>query len=361
MNRSRAYRILIADDSPTARELLKALLEQEGLQVVGEATQGAEAVQMARDLRPDLITMDLQMPVMDGMQAIEAIMHEKAVPILVVSSQADAEIACQALNLGALDVISKPNYTPEEAKQFARKARTLAGVSVITRMRRRESPTPAASSTPLWKSSSRPSNPAYQQAFAIASSTGGPQALARLLPCLEADFPAPILLAQHMCDGFVEGMAHWLDRLCKLRVKVAEEGELIQPGCVYVSPSESHLIVTPQHRLALQSRVDGEVYRPSCDHLLASVAQVYGRDAVGIILTGMGRDGAAGIYRIREQGGIGLAQDEPSSVIYGMNHEAIKLGGVHRELPLDAMAGEMQLILKLGPAAYLADWSRSQA
>jgi len=363
MNKSRVYRILIADDSAMARSLLRELLEQDGMEVIAEARNGKEAVELTRQYRPDLVTMDLQMPVMGGMQAIEEIMHEKAVPILVVSSESDAEKACQALDLGALEVISKPDYSPQQATEFVRKVRFLAGVTVITRLRRRRvQPDVAPHAAAFhWPESGRYKARNYQQAFALASSTGGPQALARLLPRLDAAFPAPILLAQHMCDGFVEGMAHWLSHLCRIKVKVAEDGELLKPGCVYVSPSETHLIVTSGHRIALQARVEGEIYRPSCDHLLASMAEVYGKDAIGVILTGMGRDGAAGMLRIHQKGGIGLAQDESSSVIYGMNQEAVKLGGVHRELPVDELAGEMQRILKMTPAAYLADLARSQA
>jgi|AntRauTorcE11897_2_1112592.scaffolds.fasta_scaffold04074_2 two-component system chemotaxis response regulator CheB len=362
MNKSRVYRVLITDDSAMARTLLRELLEQDGIEVIAEARNGREAVELVRQHRPDLVTMDLQMPIMDGIQAIEAIMHEKAVPILVVSSESDAEKACQALDLGALEVISKPDYTPPQAAEFVRKVRMLAGVPVITRLRRRavKSATPSQPAAFHWPESGHFKARNYRQAFALASSTGGPQALARLLPRLDASFPAPILLAQHMCDGFVEGMAHWLSTLCRIKVKVAEDGELLKPGCVYVSPSETHLIVTASHRIALQARVDGEIYRPSCDHLLASLAEVYGRDAIGVILTGMGRDGATGMLRIREKGGIGLAQDEASSVIYGMNQEAVKLGGVHRELPLDQLAGEMQRILELTPAGYLQNLDRSQ-
>lgn len=363
MNKSRVYRVLIADDSAMARSLLRELLEQDGMEVIGEARNGKEAVELSRQYRPDLVTMDLQMPVMGGMQAIEEIMHSKAVPILVVSSESDAEKACQALDLGALEVISKPDYTPEQAKEFVRKVRLLAGVPVITRLRRRTIE-PAAPIKPIpfhWPESGHFKVRDYRQAFALASSTGGPQALTRLLPRLDASFPAPILLAQHMCDGFVEGMVQWLSGLCKIKVKVAEEGELLKPGCVYVSPSETHLIVTSGHRIALQARVEGEIYRPSCDHLLASLAEVYGKDAIGVILTGMGRDGAAGMLKIRGKGGIGLAQDEASSVIYGMNQEAVKQGGVHRELPVDDLAGEMQRILELTPESYLKDLDRRQA
>ncbi|SFB87755.1 two-component system, chemotaxis family, response regulator CheB [Marinospirillum celere] len=362
MNKSTTQRVLIADDSAMARALLRAFLEDAGMEVVAEARNGKEAVELVRQYRPDLVTMDLVMPVMDGMEAIEAIMHEKAVPILVVSSQSDAEKACQALDLGALEVIPKPDYTPQEAKDFVSKVRMLAGVPVITRLRRRKVVAPASVSSDYpWKESGDFKARNYQQVFAIASSTGGPQALARILPQLDAAFPAPILIAQHMCDGFVEGMAQWLRTLCPLKVKVAEAGELIKPGCIYVSPSETHLTVTKSHRIALQERVSGEIYRPSCDHLLSSLAEVYGKDAIGLILTGMGRDGAEGMLKIRQLGGIGLAQNEASSVIYGMNQEAVKLGGVHRELPVQDLAAEMHKILELGPDAYLSAITRSSA
>ncbi|WP_114416598.1 chemotaxis-specific protein-glutamate methyltransferase CheB [Marinospirillum perlucidum] len=359
---SSSIRVLLVDDSALARGLLRSLLEEAGIEVVGEAVNGRQAVELARKLRPDLITLDLQMPVMGGMETITEIMHEKAIPILVVSSEADAEKACEALEAGALEVIAKPDYTPEQAGEFVRKVRLLAGVSVITRIRRR---LPETSPNPdnewQWQPSHQYLARNYRQAFAIASSTGGPQALTRILPLLDKSFPAPILLAQHMSDGFVEGMVQWLSSLCQLRVKVAEDGELLKPGCVYVSPSESHLTVTANHRVALRPRVEGEIYRPSCDHLLCSLAEVYGRDAVGIILTGMGRDGAVGMQAIRDAGGIGLAQDEATSLIYGMNQEAVKLGGVHREFPVTALGEEMQKILEMTPAGYLQALGRSSA
>ncbi|MYL24447.1 chemotaxis-specific protein-glutamate methyltransferase CheB [Halomonas alkaliantarctica] len=365
MNPTKRYRVLVVDDSATARALLRELLEQGGMAVVAEARNGEEAVELVREHRPDLVTMDLHMPVMSGLQAIEAIMHEKAVPILVVSSETDAEMACEALDMGALEVMTKPDLTPSQAAQFVRKARLLAGVPVITRIKRRimtnnvATPPLVASKAPVEGSPHPRSAPGdakarpYQHVFALASSTGGPQALARLLPRLEATFPAPILLAQHMCDGFVEGMAQWLSGMCHVNVKVAEEGEPLKAGHVYISPSETHLTVTPYHRVALQARTATDIYRPSCDHLLASVAEVYGKEAIGVILTGMGRDGAAGMQKIHAKGGVGLAQDEASSLIYGMNQEAVKLGGVHRELPLEKLADEMQRILALTPSGYL--------
>ncbi|SFX52280.1 chemotaxis-specific protein-glutamate methyltransferase CheB [Marinospirillum alkaliphilum] len=349
-------RVLITDDSGMARGLLRAILEDEpGIEVVGEACNGSEAVTLAASLRPDLITMDLNMPVMTGMQAIEEIMHTKAVPILVVSSESDAEKAYEALRLGALEVMSKPDYSPEEAAEFVAKVRLLAGVPVITHLRRRMADFVTPVIRPVEPLATLPN---YRQVFAIASSTGGPQALASLLPALGAHFPAPVLIAQHMSDGFVEGMAHWLSTLCLMPVKVAEEGEVLQPGQVYVSPSEQHLTISRSHRVVLAKRTEKDIYRPSCDALLTSVAEAYGKNAIGIIMTGMGRDGSKGMAAIHQQGGITLAQDEASSVIYGMNQEAVNAGVVDKVLPLAELAMEMQHIIDLKPEGWRASQQR---
>ena len=359
MMMSRLIRVLITDDSSMARGLLRAILEEEeGIEVVGEARHGREALELVQQLKPDLVTMDLDMPVMGGMEAIEEIMHTKAVPILVVSSESDAEKAYEALQLGALEVINKPAYTPEEAAEFVAKVRLLAGIPMITHLRRKPPVSPVIAPMDVFAAIERPN---FNQVFVIASSTGGPQALAQLLPQLDASFPAPILIAQHMSDGFVTGMAHWLSTLCHLPVKVAEEGETLQPGQVYVSPSEKHLTITGSHRVHLKPCLEKDIYHPSCDQLLKSVAQAYGNNAVGVILTGMGRDGAAGMAAIHAQGGITLAQDEASSVIFGMNQEAINAGVVHRVLPLNDMAAEMLKILQLQPAGYLAELRRGRS
>ena len=350
----RKIRVLIADDSRLARELLRDFLESEGdIEVVGEAINGRQAVDLARELKPNLITMDLEMPVMSGLDAIGEIMTSKALPILVVSSVADAHNALEALGRGALEVVSKPDYTPEQASDFVAKVRMLAGVSVITRMRPRTvslapsvtSPgdaTPAStfSTAPMFLPETPPCH--YARIFAIASSTGGPQALAQILPTLPANFPCPVVIAQHISDGFAGGMADWLGTLCRLPVQLVAEGDLLRPGVVYISPSERHFCITPSHRATLLERAPLDVYRPSCDHLLSSVADVFGRQAIGIILTGMGSDGAKGIARIREKGGITLAQDEASSVIFGMNRVAIEGGGVQRVLSTEAIAAQMQ-------------------
>lgn len=341
MMTAKLIRVLIADDSSVARDILRDILEeQEGIEVIAEAGNGKEAVELVEKLRPDLVTMDLNMPVMSGIEAIDHIMHHKAVPILVVSNESDAELAYKAINCGALDVIAKPSYESEAAENFVRQVRLLAGVPVITLMRRRDLLTPHRAAASLYPSLSVTESD-YQQVFVIASSTGGPQALASLLPQLKADFPAPILIAQHISDGFIEGMAQWLSGLCQLTVKVAEEGEPLRAGYVYLSPSEQHLTVTPEHCVKLKQRAENDIYHPSCDELLSSAAKVFGSRTVGIIMTGMGRDGPEGMRAIYQQGGITLAQDEASSIIYGMNAEAVSQGVIQRELPLACIAGEM--------------------
>ena len=351
-------RVLIVDDSCLARGLLRSFLEAEDdIEVVGEASNGRQAVKLAYELKPNLITMDLEMPIMTGLQAIEEIMYSKAVPILVVSSVTDAHNALAAVGCGALEVVCKPDYSAEEAADFVAKVRMLAGVSVITRLRPRKIPALPTVSAPAESKAAFSSTPAslfspmaqplaanasrYSRVFAIASSTGGPQALALILPALPVDFPCPVVIAQHIADGFAGGMVEWLARLCKLPVRLAVEGELLQAGVIHISPSERHFSVTPTRRITLIERRVLDIYHPSCDALLGSVADVFGRNAVGITLTGMGRDGAQGIARIYEKGGMTLAQDEATSVIYGMNRVAIEAGAVHRILPVEAIAEAM--------------------
>ncbi len=340
-------RVVLTDDSSVARGLLRSFLESDGgIEIVGEASNGAEAVRLVGELRPDLVTMDLEMPVMGGMDAIREIMATHAVPILVVSSVADAKNACAAVACGALDAISKPEM--DAVSGFVAKVKMLAKIPVITHLRLRASakpmieelqpPTPAISPSDTAEAAPRADSTCL---FAIASSTGGPQVLSSILGSLPRVFPCPILIAQHIADGFAHGMAEWLAGVCKLPVRLAREGELLMAGTVYVSPSEANLAVTPARRMTLVPRLPGEIYHPTCDVLLASVAAVYGHQGVGIILTGMGSDGAAGMSKIRDAGGVTLAQDETSSVIFGMNKVAIDRGGVQQVLPASEISQTM--------------------
>lgn len=335
-------RVVIADDSQVARDVLRDILSRtEDIEVVGEATNGREAVELAKRLAPQLITMDLNMPVMDGLSAIEEIMYSKGVPILVVSDRSDAQTAYQALEVGALEVLPKPRLEGVDAERLLERVRLLAGVAVITRLRRRSTAPIPYAIMPILPASPHGVPRDFQHVVAIACSTGGPQALVRLLRTLPAGFPAPIVIAQHISHGFIDGMAQWLASLCAMPVSVAKEGEQLRPGHIYLSPSECNLCISPHHRLQLRSSPDNTLYHPSCDVLLQSVAEVYGSDAIGIILTGMGRDGVNGMRAIYQAGGTTFAQDEDSSVIYGMNQEAVRAGVIQYELPLDSLPSRL--------------------
>ncbi len=340
-------RVLLVDDSSMVREMLREILEQEpGIEIAGEAANGQEAVDKARLLKPNLITMDLEMPVMNGMEAITVIMGAKAVPILVVSGVADAQKAYEAVRRGALDVVAKPDFSDTSVRDFVAKVQMLSRIPVITHIR------PIYEQTKAVSDPIRPQFSPLQQAvgitkglsypvFAIASSTGGPQVLARILPQLPANFPCPVLVAQHISEGFASGMAEWLSGLCKLPVKLAIHGEAVCAGLIYLAPPECHCTVNSYRQIQLVERSEQDIYRPSCDRLLESLASVYRTDAIGIILTGMGKDGAQGIAAIRRNGGVTIGQNQETSLIYGMNRCAIEAGHVQKVLPESAIADEM--------------------
>lgn len=332
-------RVLIVDDSPISRDLLAVYLQQDPqIDVVGQAQNGQQAVEMTALLSPNIITMDLNMPIMDGITAIKTIMQTKAVPILVVSSVTDAKTAYEALFQGALDVIIKPDYSSLAAQHFAAKVKMLAGVAVFTR--------PKAQQQCLIMPNEPVSEPPQKanKLFVIACSTGGPQVLATLLQQLPTSFNSPIVISQHIADGFAPGLAKWLASYSKLPVELAQEGQSLAPGCIYISPSEQNLVISAQHKLQLKPAAEKEHYHPRCDLLLQSAAQVYGENCIGIILTGMGRDGADGMAAIHQAGGMTLGQDKDSSIIYGMNQVAINAGSVREVLPPIDIAKRMIML-----------------
>ncbi len=346
-------RVIVADDSAFTRALLRDFLESDReITVVAEARNGREAVELVRQHRPHLVTMDLDMPVMGGMEAIEAIMAATAVPILVVSAVADAQKAYDAVLRGALEVIDKPEASDGSKANLVAKVKMLSRVKVITHLRgpaRPPVPMPMPMpEMPPWAPLPSDSG-TTAPLFAIASSTGGPQALAEILPRLPANFPCAVVIAQHIAEGFAGGLADWLAGLCRVRVRLAQEWDGLEPGTVLVAPSEAHMVVTRGRRLSLVPRAAKDIYRPSCDALLGSVAEVWGRRAVGIILTGMGSDGARGLAQIRAAGGTTLAQDEASSLIFGMNRVAIERGAVQRVVSADRMADEMMALAGFCP------------
>jgi two-component system chemotaxis response regulator CheB len=322
-------RILIAEDTRLFTQALKDVLEEDrGIVVCGMACNGQEAVKKAKELTPDLIIMDINMPVMSGMEAIEEIMATNPTPILVVTANASQRVLFQALEHGALDLVLKQKVWPsgeKEQAEFREKVRLLSDVRVIRHV--------AAKLTRIKEGKGISTEARY--AVAIAGSTGGPQALHRLLSALPSDFSAPVLVVQHMAYGFSHGLVNWLDGESPLEVRIASHGDPIEPGRVLLAPDGVHMKVGKGGTVVLDSAEPVSGQRPSATVLFRSVARIFGTRAVGVVITGMGKDGAEGLREIYEVGGITIAQDEKSSLVYGMPRAAAELGVVQSVLSLD--------------------------
>lgn len=341
-------RVLVVDDSPTVRELLVAILDAEpDFQVVGQARDGVEAVAMALRLRPDLVTMDVRMPRCDGLEATKEIMARAPVPILVVSSgvtDQEVQLSLDATRAGALMVMAPPGdpnapgFTAHR-DQLVTMVRAMAGVKVV---RRWPSKNVMAKSPPL---SPRAIDAHGAGIVAMTASTGGPAALQRVLMDLPRDFPVPILIVQHIARGFMPGLCGWLKGRCDLRVRVALEGEVLEPRTVYLAPDDVHLGVRGSDRVMLSNAPSIGGFRPSATFLFESVARSHGARAVAVVLTGMGRDGVAGLEAVRQAGGLVLTQDEATSVVYGMPREAKLAGLSDLELPLPRIADRLTDII----------------
>jgi two-component system chemotaxis response regulator CheB len=327
-------RVVIADDMQASRALLEGIFSMDpDFQVVGRAANGEEAVALTTSLKPDLVTMDVEMPVMDGFEATLKIMTERPTPIVVVSGHDVNAVgfALNAMKAGALAVVPKPPApgTPEfeaEARHLLSMARAMSGVTLLPRVQQ-----PQAAAAPTARPRTR------ARIVAIAASTGGPPALSRILSELPAGFRAPILVVQHIAEGFAEGLAKWLGASSPLAVQVARDGEPLEPGHVYLAPDRHHLGVAGE-RIALDDGPPIDGFKPSGSYLFESVARSFGPAALGLILTGMGRDGVKGLAALRAAGGTVVAQDKETSVIFGMNGEAVLAGLTDDVLPLDALA-----------------------
>lgn len=327
-------RVLIVDDSAVARELLKSVLESDpGIRVVGMAATGGEGLELTVKLKPDLVTMDLVMPGMDGMEATQRIMARHPTPILFFSSffeRVGSYSRSDALAAGALDILEKPTPMPDEhwtaaTDMMVAKVKALAQVTVVTHIHG----APALDQRPQPRVSPRRA----ARVVAIGASTGGPRVVEQLLSALPANYAPAVLVVQHMADGYVTGLITWLRRRCPLSIAIAKDGDLLQSGRVLFAPASTHLTVQPGGRVRLQDDEPVMGCRPSVDVAFLSVAKAYGPRAAGVLLTGMGTDGAAGLLAIRRAGGLTLVQDEASCAIFGMPRAAIDLGAAQHVLP----------------------------
>ena len=344
-----AVRVVVVEDSPVQRAHLVDILQAEyDIAVVGQAGDPHEAVALVHRLRPDVVTMDLGLPGGGGIGAIERIMADLPTPILVLSARvscAGSAAAVESLLAGAVDSLPKPERWDTEAERQVRcRVRLLSGVTVVAHPRgRRRPPAP---------------DPHRAPPVAIAASTGGPAALAEILPCL-AGLAVPVLVVQHLHPQLVDGFVGWMQRVSALPVVVAADGDRPQPGVVYIAPAGAHLKLAPApgapigpvrpprtiptggRRLVLDADPAGP-HQPSADELFASVAATAGGQSVGVLLTGMGDDGAAGLLDLRRQGAVTIVQDEPTSVVFGMPRAAQRLGAAAEMLGLGQIPGAIR-------------------
>jgi two-component system chemotaxis response regulator CheB len=338
-------RVLIVDDSATIRRLLAAVLSRdEGIEVVGGAPDAATARQMIKDLNPDVVTLDVEMPNMNGIDFLEKIMRLRPMPVVMVSTltQRGAEVTLSALEIGAVDYFAKPTdnvaaHLEDCARELCEKVRTAAGARVRA-YARREPVTPS-------KREFEPGN----TVIAIGSSTGGVEALIEVLSHFPKNCPATVI-TQHMPPHFTTSFAERLNRLCQPAVSEARDGAVLAPGQIYLAPGgEAHLEVhgvgVVRCRLTKSAAVNG--HRPSVDVLFNSVAATVRHNAVGVILTGMGRDGASGLLAMRKNGASTIGQDEASSVVYGMPRVAFEIGAVERQFALHQIGQEVLNVCEL--------------
>jgi two-component system chemotaxis response regulator CheB len=327
-------RVVVIDDSPLFVQAMVATLQADGdIDVVGTGGDGLRAVNLVATLRPDLVAMDVQMPVMSGLEAVEQIMATHPTPILLVTSdpahQGERGVF-EALSRGALDIVSKANLDQHWLRDHVR---LLSSVPVVYRRR------------------SRPRRPSQRMGFVVGSgsggvgivaSTGGPPALAEILSRLPPDFPLPIVVVQHLAPGFGASLVTWLRGVAKLDVAIAERGQTIEGGTIYIAPEGAHATIATGDKIVLDSvRPDHDGHRPSGTVLLKSMATTWGKRAIGVVLTGMGADGATGLLAIRRAGGQTIAQDEVSSTVYGMPRVAFELGAADRVLSPPQIAAEL--------------------
>ena len=362
-------RVLIVDDSAFMRKVLHSIISSDpNMEVCGEARDGRDGVNQVQSLNPDVVTMDINMPHMDGLQCTEVIMSSHPRPIVIVSSESreGADITLKALELGAIDFVPKPSSGVDldmksVQEELLRKIRMASKVRVIRTAVKTKLAQEIAASAPrvdpalpsgyarpktgTLSISDVPSAAVPANTFGtingkfpivvIAASTGGPSTLMKFVPQFPKEFPGAVLLVQHMPASFTTQFSQQLSEIAQIKVKEAEPGEILQSGMFYVCPGSSHMRITPTGRITLDEGARINNYRPCCDVTLETIAAFSGPLSIGVVLTGMGNDGVKGVQTMKSAGGHIIAQDEASSVIFGMNAECIRTGAVDQVLHID--------------------------
>jgi len=339
-------KVLVVDDSPVVREYLRYLLDADGgVHVVGTARNGEEAVAFVQKHKPDVVTMDIDMPRMNGYEATRRIMETCPVPIVIATASWDRKAATasmQALQAGAVTAVGKPlglghADQASSAHAFVATVKLMSEVKVIRHWSR-----PRMMAAPVRVPQRRVAD---AQLVAVGSSTGGPPALQTLLKGLPRNFPVPIVIVQHISPGFTEGLADWLQESTGFDVHVGRQDERLLPGHVYVAPDHKHLMVVDAEHAVLSDEPPENGLRPAVSCLFRSVAKSLGERAVGVLLTGMGRDGARELKLMRDAGATTIAQDKESSVVHGMPGEAIAMGGAEHVLAPEEIAALLTTLL----------------
>ncbi|GAB4294827.1 MAG: chemotaxis response regulator protein-glutamate methylesterase [Desulfuromonadia bacterium] len=340
-------RILVIDDSAYSRRTITRMLEEmPEVEVIGYASNGEEGMRRILELRPDLVTLDLEMPVMDGFTLLRIIMSRNPLPVIVISSRNDDERVFKALELGALDFIAKPGgpisvELMNIKEDLHRKVRSISSLNRSSIHSRSPSGPPSAI-PPVEGGGTR------YDLLAVGASTGGPPALQRLLTSLPKQLPCGVLIAQHMPTGFTKAFADRLNRLSPFPIREAVDSEPVVAGVVLIAPGGKNMTVNRRGGrpvIALSDPSPAERYVPSVDRLFTSAAEIYGDRLLSFVLTGMGSDGAEGVRAVKSRGGRVFAESEETAIVYGMPREAVLTGCVDRIVPLDAAAGEIMACL----------------
>ena len=340
-------KVLVTEDSPVVRGYLQYVLNSDpDIEVIGTAENGEEAVHMVASNKPDVVTMDIHMPKMDGFEATRKIMETNPVPIVICSASwnpEEVDKTFRTMEAGAVAALEKPRgmgHPDSEAsvRELLQTIKLMAGVKVVRRWSKGKARKPVAAPP---KAAEEPPRDLHYKAVVMGSSTGGPMVLQTILAGLPKDFPLPILIVQHIAPGFLNGLGEWLSRTTNLQVHIASDDELVESGKVYLAPDGFQMGINSRGYIKLLEGHQEYSLCPSVSYLFDSAIQAYGKQAIGVLLTGMGRDGADELKAMRDRGAVTIAQDKESSVVHGMPGEAIKLGGASYVLGVSQIAKKL--------------------
>lgn len=345
-------KVLVVEDSVVSRELIVHILDNDpGIEVIGIAKDGQEAVEFLEKKRPDIITMDIIMPRLDGFQATRTIMETDPIPIIIVSASYhpdEIEKTFQAIEAGAVSILDKPKGIKhpdheKDAKNLIQTLKIMSGVKVIKRM---HLPQPVEKAPAVLPEIPKSLKEADISIIAIGVSTGGPPVLKTILSgILSEDLQVPVVIVQHIAMGFMYGLVQWLARITGAPIQIANNNEYLIPGHVYFAPDDHHLGVNNNDRAILSDNKPEHGVRPSVSHLFRSVANAYGQHSIGVLLTGMGADGSKELKMMKDRGAVTIAQDKESSIVYGMPGEAVKNGGATYVLPPDKIVATIKRLV----------------